>query len=127
VTDSPDNVVPFQAPPAPANRDPVPVLDRNKYAPVIDLTSRRSYACIHTQGREVDEQARKIICTGCKAELDPYKCLQDIALDWENRNLIWKQLCDDIARAKTSLESLKREEANARARIRRLRDQEAER
>lgn len=117
--DKPGTVLPFQIP-VPANPDPVLVLDRNKYTPILDLSVRRSYTCLHDGVREIDEQGRKIVCLKCKAELDPYKCLQDIGIEWENRNLIWKRLCDDITAAQARLESLKRQEANARARLRRL-------
>lgn len=115
--ENPDNVLDFP-PPAP----PVaPVaLDRDKYAEVIDLSARRSYACAHRARREVDEQARKIVCTACAAELDPYKCLHELAMDWERRHQRWVQLCDDIKAAEARLAQLKRDEANTRARIKRM-------
>jgi hypothetical protein len=119
--DTPDNVIEFKPPPAPAEPAPL-VLDPEKYAQIIPLTQRRSFGvdCHHQAEREVDHGARRIICKACGRDLDPFDVLQDIAVRWEQRHFWWKQLCADIKEAEARLVALKRDEANTRARIKRL-------
>jgi hypothetical protein len=119
--DKPGTVLSFTVPVPPQEPAPL-VLDPDKYADVIALDTRRGYTdeCQHTMRREVDQHARRIICTGCKRDLDPFQVLHDIAWRYGKKELDWKQLCQDIKRAQALLADLQRQEHNARERLKRL-------
>ena len=89
-------------------------------APIIDLAIRRKDFCPHNRRkRHVDANRRTVECE-CGAQLDPFDVLLAVATEHENRTARLKQLDAEIKRAQERLDEIKRLEANARARVRRI-------
>ena len=82
--------------------------------------------CEHTslgrRGVIVDEELRRVTCKACGELLDPVQVLLDMAKHWRIYSGNLQQLRSELDRRTEHLEQLKREEANARARVKRLRE-----
>lgn len=86
-------------------------LDKHGYAKV--------GRCWHNQHpAKIDLEARRLHCGGCGSERDPYEVMEDIA----RRNAVYvstrRKLKRQIRYLEARLESLKRDERNAKSRIR---------
>lgn len=85
-------------------------------------TKREARTCWHRQhGTFVAESARAVTCRGCGAALDPIEVLAWIAHDRENLVHAGRCLRSERDYLEQEVEKLKRQERNAKARIRRAR------
>lgn len=85
-------------------------------------TDQTLRACFHREhGTKVSEGARTVKCRGCDVDLDPIEVLSWLARDREN--LVWqgRRLRNERDYLEQEVEKLKRDERNAKARIRRAR------
>lgn len=103
MSDEPDNVVPIG----------------KAREPALTVRGGPERPCGHGKYM-VHEKSRVITCKRCKCELDPFTVIRLIADDW-------KVLDDDIRRlqaekswAQKRLDELRKQEANAKARLRRI-------
>lgn len=108
-----DDVIPF-----PGSAD----YARNRIAAELDelpvRTDRSGSGCDHRR-IFVNEAARTLVCRDCDVPVDPIEALAKIARDRERYVFTRKQLRSDIERLQERLGRLERDEANAKARIRR--------
>jgi hypothetical protein len=90
--------------------------------PIIDLSVRRQQYCGHKPHGHpilVNQYARTVECH-CGALLDPFEVLLDVANEHEHRVYRLRELRRLTKETEERLAALKREEANARARLERL-------
>lgn len=81
--------------------------------------------CHHEAGAFiVDEALRRVTCKVCGETLDPIQALLDLARRWESYRNQLGMLANETKRRAAHVEELKREEANLRGRVKRLRDKE---
>ena len=80
--------------------------------------------CCHYGGRQVDGIRRRVTCQQCGEELDPFDCLLQVAVQHKRTAEHFKNLQRQAAEAKERLDTLLREESNARARVTRLKAKE---
>lgn len=83
------------------------------------VTLKRSGWCRH-KPCTIDSDRRKITCNACEAQLDPFDVLLAVARDLDQYKASRAMYEKDAKRAFNRLEELKRQERNAKARLRRL-------
>jgi hypothetical protein len=87
--------------------------------PGMRVVDRWRSACQHQGKITIDEVLRRATCDACGATLDPVEVLLGWARHWNRLADSCRALQAEIDRRTKSLEDLKREEQNCRARIRR--------
>ena len=88
----------------------------------VETASSLHNPCSHqSQGASVDPETRVVTCRRCDAVLDPVDALLHIARAWGSR-WGWERdrLKAEVTRLRARVAVLKRDEANTRARLRRL-------
>ena len=86
-------------------------------------THTRDAPCAHLYcGRLVDGVRRRVTCRECGKELDPFDCLLEVAQQHERTAARLSALKAEAETTRKRLDNLLREEANARARVKRLQD-----
>jgi hypothetical protein len=81
---------------------------------------KKSGNCGHyARGRLVDATSRKVTCKACGDELDAFDCLLEVAKQHQSNNEHLARLEKDSKEARARLDNLLREEANAKARVKR--------
>lgn len=81
---------------------------------------KRGKYCGHLYTKLVNAEQREITCGQCDAVLDPFDCLAKLAQHHTALLQERKQLDADIRARRATLDQLKTEERNTRARLKRL-------
>lgn len=68
----------------------------------------------------VDEKTRTLECDACGQVIDPYDFMWEWAIGDRKLEITKQALKDEVTRLRQEVENLKREEQNARTRLRRL-------
>lgn len=93
------------------------VVELRPQPPTVEVV-RGGGQCFHKQVT-VDEQARKVHCARCGDEMDPFRALLDFAQRMQLEGGWLKRLRTEKRSVATRVEELKREERNAKARLKR--------
>jgi hypothetical protein len=84
----------------------------------------KRYCMSHERRVELDVRARRVYCRDCGEEVPAFDYIERLARDFERYLSRMKEARRETEYREKKVEDLKREEANARARIRRLIEKE---
>jgi len=95
--------------------DVIPLVQPGVEQPVKER--KRDHLCFHRQF-ELDHESRRVYCSTCEAEVDAFAALDQIRRRWDRVASSLRELEAQERRLRVSVNDLKREERNARARKR---------
>lgn len=97
--------------------------DNDNDLPIVSLDAYRiergSRYCRHLY-KVIEPNQRLVLCKDCKASLDLFECLHEIARERDNMIFRRRELRRQIAELEARLADMKRNEANTRARLKTL-------
>jgi hypothetical protein len=75
--------------------------------------------CHRHTGFELDQSSRRVYCTDCEHEVDPFTAIEHVATMLDRLNQRYRAVNAEVRKASARLDDLKRQERNTKARVRR--------
>ena len=89
-----------------------------------EITTRHGKYCTHRE-TEINAEQREVMCLRCGAKLDPISVLLTFARSRDQLRFTARRKLEEINKLQATVDDLKRQERNAKARMRRFKGLDA--